>query len=84
MRFIHGLFLMLVTFLSVRAVALDGYLGQDHEKWHRAFYQSLLRPDNKEPCCNLTDCRPTSGRQVAGHYEVKVNGAWVSVPPERS
>src|SRR5262249_6681848 len=34
----------------------------------------------KSPCCNLTDCRPTSGRQVDGHYEVKVNGAWVSVP----
>ena len=32
------------------------------------------------PCCNLTDCRPTSGRQVDGHYEVKVNGAWVSCP----
>jgi len=27
-----------------------------------------------------SDCRPTSGRQVEGHYEVKVNGAWVSVP----
>src|SRR5262249_37752554 len=39
----------------------------------------LERPDTKSPCCNLTDCRPTSGRQVNGHYEVKVNGAWVSV-----
>jgi hypothetical protein len=26
------------------------------------------------------DCRPTSGRSVEGHYEVKVNGAWISVP----
>src|SRR5215471_12213888 len=49
-------------------------------KWHHGFYQTLERPDTKSPCCNLTDCRPTSGRQVDGHYEVKVNGAWVSVP----
>ncbi|MEA3073715.1 MAG: hypothetical protein QOD29_5161, partial [Alphaproteobacteria bacterium] len=24
-----------------------------------------------------------SGRQVGDHYEVKVNGAWVSVPPDK-
>jgi hypothetical protein len=62
------------------AVAQEGYFGRDHEKWHHGFYQTLERPDTKSPCCNLTDCRPTSGRQVEGHYEVKVNGAWVSVP----
>jgi hypothetical protein len=62
------------------AVAQEGYFGHDHEKWHHGFYQTLERPDTKSPCCNLTDCRPTSGRQVDGHYEVKVNGAWVSVP----
>src|SRR5262249_32714354 len=56
-------------------------LGHDHGKWHRGFYQTLERPDTKSPCCNLTDCRPTSGRQVDDHYEVKVKGAWVSVPP---
>jgi hypothetical protein len=63
------------------AVAQEGYRGHDHDKWHRGFYQTLERPDTKGPCCNLTDCRPTSGREVDGHYEVKVNGAWVSVPP---
>src|SRR5262249_29768381 len=62
------------------AVAQEGYLGHDHDKWHHGFYKTLERPDTKSPCCNLTDCRPTSGRQVDGHYEVKVNGAWVSVP----
>src|SRR5262249_29825144 len=35
------------------------------------------------PCCNLTDCRPTSGKRVDDHYEVKVNGTWVSVPPSK-
>ncbi len=56
----------------------DGNLGQGHAGWHDAFYKRLLRPDTKTSCCNLTDCRPTSGRMVEGHYEVKVNGAWVS------
>ena len=57
--------------------------AHDHEKWHHGFYQTLERPDTKSPCCNFADCRPTSGRQVDGHYEVKVNGAWVSVPPDK-
>ena len=63
------------------AVAQEGYFGHDHEKWHHGFYQTLERPDTKSPCCNFIDCRPTSGREVDGHYEVRVNGAWVSVPP---
>jgi len=61
----------------------DGHLGQGHAAWHDAFYKKLLRPDTKTSCCNLTDCRPTSGRMVDGHYEVKVNGAWVSVPQDK-
>jgi len=71
--------IVLVVFWFNAAVAQEGYLGQDHDKWHHSFYQTLERPDTKSPCCNLTDCRPTSGRQVDGHYEVKVNGSWVSV-----
>jgi hypothetical protein len=62
------------------AAALEGHLGEGHDTWHQRFYRGLERPDTKDPCCNLTDCRPTSGRQVGDHYEVKVNGAWVSVP----
>ena len=73
--------IVLVVFWFNAAVAQEGYLGQDHDKWHHSFYQTLERPDTKSPCCNLTDCRPTSGRQVDGHYEVKVNGAWVSILP---
>jgi hypothetical protein len=57
-----------------------GHLGAGHDKWHQSFYNALQRPDGKGSCCNLTDCRPTSGRTVDDHYEVKVNGAWVSVP----
>ena len=69
--------------LTVPARAQDGMLGHGHEKWHQSFYMTLQRPDGKGSCCNLTDCRPTSGRAVDDHYEVKVNGAWISVPQSK-
>jgi hypothetical protein len=83
MSFSMKLGLVLAVLSSPTAVAQEGYLGHDHDKWHQGFYRTLERPDAKTPCCNLTDCRPRSGRQVDGHYEVKVNGAWVSVPPSK-
>ena len=58
----------------------EGFVGSGHAKWHDTFYKNLLRPDTKTSCCNMTDCRPTSGRISQGHYEIKVNGAWISVP----
>ena len=61
----------------------EGFVGSGHSKWHDTFYKKLLRPDTKTSCCNNTDCRPTAGRMIEGHYEVKVNGAWVSVPQEK-
>src|SRR6516162_553775 len=81
MNFVMTLGVVLAGFWFDAAMAQEGYFGHDHDKWHHGFYQTLERPDTKSPCCNLTDCRPTSGRQVDGHYEVRVNGAWVSVPP---
>ena len=84
MRFVVRRGIVLVVFWFNAASAQEGYLGHDHDKWHRGFCQTLLRRDTKTPCCSLTDCRPTSGRLgVDGHYEVKVNGAWVSVPPDK-
>src|SRR5436190_6943087 len=70
----------LAVFSTGTALAQDGHFGRQHDKWHQSFYQTLVRPDTKTSCCNLTDCRPTSGRQVNDHYEVMVNGAWISVP----
>jgi hypothetical protein len=61
----------------------EGYVGAGHAKWHDTFYKKLLRPDTKTSCCNMTDCRPTAGRITQGHYEVKVNGAWISVPQDK-
>src|SRR5262249_5793128 len=81
MNFVMTLGVVLAVFWFDAAVAQEGYFGHDPDKWYHGFYQTLERPDTKSPCCNLTDCRPTSGRQGDGHYEVKVNGAWVSVPP---
>ena len=72
MRFVVTSSIVLVVFWFNAAAAQEGYLGQDHDEWHRSFYQMLLRPDTKTPCCNLTDCRPTSGKRVHDHYEVKV------------
>ena len=65
------------------ARAQDGHIGHGHDKWHKGFYDALQRPDTKGSCCNLTDCRPTQGRVAGDHYEVKVNGAWISVPAEK-
>jgi len=61
----------------------DGHIGHGHDLWHKGFYDTLQRPDTKGSCCNLTDCRPTQGRAVDDHYEIKVNGAWVSVPVDK-
>jgi hypothetical protein len=83
MRFVVRSSIVLVVFWFNAAAAQEGYLGHDHDKWHRGFYQSLLRPDAKTPCCNLTDCRPTSGKRVDMHYEVKVNGAWYPFHPAK-
>jgi hypothetical protein len=76
-------FIVLLFTLIAPANAQEGHLGAAHDKWHQSFYNALQRPDGKGSCCNLTDCRPTSGRAVDGHYEVKVNGAWISVLPSK-
>jgi len=40
------------------------------------FYKTLQRPDGKGLCCNLTICRPTSGRLS---MDTMINGTWISV-----
>jgi hypothetical protein len=76
-------YVLAAVLLSTGALAQEGYIGHDHHKWHQDFYQRLVRPDTRVSCCSLSDCRPTSGRVVGDHYEVKVNGAWVAVPPDK-
>jgi hypothetical protein len=76
-------YVLATILLSTGAVAQEGYIGHDHQKWHYDFYQHLVRPGTTISCCNFSDCRPTAGRVVSGHYEVKVNGAWVAVPPDK-
>jgi hypothetical protein len=65
------------------AWAQEGHHGVNHETWHSSFYSHLMRPDTKTSCCNLSDCRPTQGRQMGDHYEVLVDGAWTPVPPDK-
>ena len=71
------------VFLSLHAVAQEGYYGVGHDRWHREFYSKLNRNDGKGTCCNLMDCRPTQSRMIGDHYEVKVDGEWMPVPNDR-
>ena len=71
MRFIAKLTVAFLAFWLGPTVAQEGYFGQGHENWHQGFYRNLERPDNKASCCNQTDCRPTSGRQVDGQDRQK-------------
>ena len=61
MSFIMKLGLVLAVLSSPAAVAQEGYLGHDHNKWHHGFYRTLERPDTKAPCCNLTIAALTPG-----------------------
>jgi hypothetical protein len=63
--------------------AQEGYYGVGHDKWHQGFYSTLKRNNGGGSCCNLMDCRPTQSRIVGDHYEVKVDGAWTPVPPDK-
>src|SRR5262245_40921019 len=65
------------------AMAQEGHIGHGHDWWHGSFYQHLLVPGSQNSCCNLFDCRPTSGRQTGTHYEVKVDGNWIVVLPDK-
>lgn len=71
--------LLITALLLSSAVAQEGVIGDGHDQWHEQFYQGLVTPETKVSCCSLADCRPTSGRSVGDHYEVKINGAWVVV-----
>jgi hypothetical protein len=71
------------VFLCISAEAQEGYYGVGHDKWHQGFYSKLKRNDGGGSCCNLMDCRPTQSRIVGGHYEVKVDGVWTTVPYDK-
>ena len=69
----------MVLFLST--AAQEGYFGVGHDKLHHSFYDLLFQRDGSS--CNHTDCRPTQGRTVGNHYEVKVDGQWVAVRKDK-
>jgi len=77
--------LVFATLLSVPLplAAQQGDHGHGHDAWHAEFYSKLMRPDTKTSCCNLADCRPTEIRSIGDHYEVKKDGRWIRVPPEK-
>ena len=72
----------LSALLFLNAAAQEGYFGVGHDKWHHGFYDHLLQRDGSS-CCNHSDCRPTQSRMVDDHYEVKVDGQWVTVRKDK-
>ena len=48
-----------------------------------AWFGSLVDPDTNAPCCSLSDCRMVEHRMGRDHFEVEVEGHWVSVPEEK-
>jgi len=72
-----------LSLVSLAAIAAEGNYGHGHDMWHAEFYSKLLRPDTRTSCCNLADCRPTEIRSAGDHYEVKKDGRWIRVPPEK-
>lgn len=77
----------LVTTLSICGTCVaddpEGHRGQGHDQWHKGFYETLQTPDTKVSCCNLGDCRPTTGRETKDGYEVKVDNIWTKVLPNK-
>jgi len=69
--------------LPLPAAAQEGHHGEGHDRWHGELYSKLMRPDTGTSCCNLADCRPTEIRTNGDHYEVKKEGRWIRVPPEK-
>jgi len=44
MRFVVRRGIVLVVFWFNAAAAQEGYLGHDHDKWHRGFYRRSCAP----------------------------------------
>lgn len=78
---IAGIILTMFVLSIVATRAQEGHYGQGHDTWHQPFYEGLKSPQTLVSCCNLADCRPTSGRTVGDHHEVKINGDWIAVIP---
>ena len=83
MRYLLAIALLCLCSSAYAQDNQDGHFGHGHDQWHGDFYQKLVTPETKVSCCNLADCRPTSGRQMGDHYEVKINGSWVPVLPSK-
>jgi hypothetical protein len=80
---VKAFLLMPLLSISGPAWADMGHHGDGHDRWHAEFYSKLMRPDTGTSCCNLADCRPTEIRTSGDHYEVRKDGRWIRVPPEK-
>jgi len=60
----------------------EGVYGSGHDQLHY-WYQTLKQPGTGMSCCNNQDCRPTEARMVGNDVQVKVDGDWTTVPPNK-
>ncbi len=47
------------------------------------WFRDLREPDTGQSCCSIADCRPTEARTRGDHYEVLIEGQWLTVPPDK-
>jgi hypothetical protein len=82
MRWFLWLLFVLIAIQPLRVGAQDdphGNRGEGHDTWHGTFYQGLVTPETKVSCCNLADCRPTTGTTKDGKWFVMINGKLIEV-----
>jgi hypothetical protein len=48
------------------------------------WFKSLHQPVTGVSCCDISDCRSTTARQMPdGHWEASLDQKWVSIPPDK-
>ena len=58
MRFVVRSSIVLVVFWFNAAAAQEGYLGHDHDKWHRSFYQTYAPIPRPRAATSRTVAQP--------------------------
>ena len=62
----------------VAATAL-AHADEDRHKW----FKSLVQPDTKLSCCDMSDCHQTRAEWRGDHWYALVEGDWTQIPPNK-
>jgi hypothetical protein len=74
MTFVTKLGVVLAVLGFDAAVAQEGYLGHDHDKWHHGFYKTLETPRHQKPV--LQSYRLSSHLRETGRWPLRGEGEW--------